>query len=349
MRDLGFKKEITTGYYLDPFNGFQEKKITIESRFDEITGVACRILPYRMRIAQKPDVNQYLENFPQSLCSFCEDLFEKTTPRFTPNIIEEGYFKRGDARLFPNAFPYDQNNNVAIFSFRHFVPINELTPEFMRDGFAVCRDYFHRMAEMNIGYKYCSINWNYMPPAGGGMIHPHLQTIAGNRPTSFMQKLLSSAQNYAALSNGDNLWNNLIALEKKADKRFIASTGPVCWLTSFAPKGMAGEIDFIFREKTSFFDLTESNFNDFLTGLSRVFSYLYTSNFISFNMSFYAAMTNNNYFWVQGKIVPRFASYPLQTSDINYFEKLHNEIICPTVPEELCLELRPYFKNISTD
>jgi len=347
MKDLGFKKEITTGYYLDPFNGFQEKQITIESRYDEITGVASRILPYRVRIAQKPDMSEYLEKSPESLCPFCSDLFEKTTPRFLPSIVEAGNFKRGEACLFPNAFPYDQNNNVAIFSSRHFVAMNELTPEYMQDGFAVCRDYFHRVAEMNLGYKFCSINWNYMPPAGGGMVHPHLQTIAGYRATNFVQKLLSGAQNYAAASNGDNVWHNLIALEKKADKRFIADTGAVCWLTSFAPKGMAGEIDFIFRDKTSIFDVTESNMNEFLTGLSRVFSYLYTNNFISFNMSLYATMTNNNYFCVQGKIVPRFVVNPLGTSDLNYFEKLHNEIICPTVPEELCRELQPFFKNIS--
>ncbi|MBN1364905.1 MAG: hypothetical protein JW976_08895 [Syntrophaceae bacterium] len=344
MRDLGFKKEISTGHYLDPFNSFEEKKVTIESRYDEITGVACRILPYRVRITQKPDIDYYLEKSPESLCPFCPDLFEKTTPRFTPDIAEKGSFKRGEACLFPNAFPYDPNNNVAIFSSRHFVPISELTPEFMRDGFAVCRDYFHRIVEINLGYKYCSINWNYMPPAGGGLIHPHLQTIAGYKPTSFMQKLLTSAQNYAAASNGDNLWKNLIAMEKKANKRFIVNTGNICWLTSFAPKGMAGEIDFIFPDKTSFFDLTESNFYEFLTGLSRVFSYLYTNNFISFNMSFYATMTSNNYFCVQGKIVPRFVVYPLGTSDLNYFEKLHNEIICPTIPEELCRELQPYFK-----
>jgi galactose-1-phosphate uridylyltransferase len=346
MKDLGFKKEITTGYYLDPFNDFQERKITIELRYDEITGVACRILPYRFRPTQKPDLDVYLEKSPESLCPFCPDLFEKTTPRFLPGVIEEGSFRRGEACLFPNAFPYDPNNNVAIFSSRHLVPLNELTPEYMRDGFAVCRDYFHRVVESNMGYKHCSINWNYMPPAGGGLVHPHLQTIAGYKPTNFVQKLLSSAQNYAASSNGDNLWGNLIAMEKKADKRFIADTGSICWLTSFAPKGMAGEIDFIFREKTSFFDLTESNFNELLAGLSRVFSYLYINNFMSFNMSFYATMTNNNYFWVQGKIVPRFVIIPLGTSDLNYFEKLHNEIICPVVPEELCRELQPYFKNL---
>jgi len=51
---------------------------------------------------------------------------------------------------------------------RHFIGLDQLTADTMRDGFAVCRDYFHRAAELNLGYKYCSINWNYMPPAGGG-------------------------------------------------------------------------------------------------------------------------------------------------------------------------------------
>jgi len=79
MRDLGFKKEITTGYYLDPFNEYREKKITIESRYDEITGVASRILPYRMRIAQKPDLDDYLEKSPESL-ALSAPIFLKNHP-----------------------------------------------------------------------------------------------------------------------------------------------------------------------------------------------------------------------------------------------------------------------------
>jgi UDPglucose--hexose-1-phosphate uridylyltransferase len=344
MKELGFKREITTGRYLDPFNNFQEKQISFETRYDEITGVASRILPYRVRIAQKPDINSYLDKSPESLCPFCPSLFEKLTPKFTPDIIEAGKFQRDGAYLFPNAFPYDQNNAVAIFSSRHFVGLDEMTVPFLHGGFKVCGDYFHRQAELNLGYKYCSINWNYMPPAGGGQVHPHLQTIVGWKPTNYMQRLLASARHYAGESGG-NLWRNLIVLEKEANERFIASTGSITWLTSFAPKGMAGEIDFIFQEKTSFFDLTEANFEELLSGLSRIFNYLYLNNFMSFNLAFYAPMINDPNFWVQGKIVPRFIMNPLGTSDINYFEKLHNEIICPVVPEQLCRELSEYFRQ----
>jgi len=65
MKEVGFKKEITTGHYLDPFNDFQEKKVNIELRYDETTGVACRILPYRVRPAKKPDLDSYLEKSPE--------------------------------------------------------------------------------------------------------------------------------------------------------------------------------------------------------------------------------------------------------------------------------------------
>jgi hypothetical protein len=64
MKYVGFKKEITTGRYLNPFNGFEKKEVTIELRYDEITGVACRILPYRVRPAQKPNLNFYLDKSP---------------------------------------------------------------------------------------------------------------------------------------------------------------------------------------------------------------------------------------------------------------------------------------------
>ena len=163
MRDIGFHKETVTGRHLSPFDGFEPKDMTIEERYDETTGVASRILPYRVRPAQKPDTAVYLEKSPESICPFCPALFDKITPRFTPDIIEGGKFTRGSAFLFPNAFPYDATNTVAIFSHRHFVGLDSLTPDAMRDGFAVCRDYFYRMAELQKGFRYGSINWNYMP------------------------------------------------------------------------------------------------------------------------------------------------------------------------------------------
>jgi UDPglucose--hexose-1-phosphate uridylyltransferase len=343
MNAIGFKKEITKGIYLDPLNRFEKKEIIIEERYDETTGVASRILPYRTRSIQKPDINIYLERSPESACPFCSGQLEKNTPRFTEDIATEGKFKQGESCMFPNAFPYDQSGTVAIFSSRHLVPIEDLTSDYMQDGFAVCCDYFNRIAKLKRGYRYCSINWNYMPQSGGGLIHPHLQTIAGIKPTSFMERILAGAHNYSEKNGGACLWSDLIVFEKKADERLIADTGSICWLAPFSPKGMAGEIDFIFKDQNTIIDLSDLHFKELLNGLNRIFNYLSAGNYISFNFTMYAAMTPKENFRVQGKIIPRFELNNLGTSDLNYFEKLHNEIICTTVPEKLCKELQSYF------
>jgi len=343
MIDKLYKKEFRFGKYLDPFNDFKEKEVPFEIRYDEITSVTCRILPVRYRLSVKPDIKTYLEKSAEANCPFCPGLFEKMTPKFTPDILKEGKFRRGDALLFPNAFPYDQFNCVAIFSHRHFIGLPELTAETMVEGFLVCQDYFKKMKEMHPAIRFCSINWNYMPPAGGGLLHPHIQTVIGETPTRFAAAISRKAVDYRD-AVGSNLWRDLIAHEKAMDERFIASTGNIAWMTSFAPQGMAGEIRFIFNGKKSIFHLGVEDMNELLTGFSRLFRYFDEKNFISFNMALYATLVEDDNLWVQGRLMPRFVILPLETSDVNYFEKLHHEIICPFIPEETCRELKPLFQ-----
>ncbi len=53
-------------------------------------------------------------------------------------------------------------------------------------------------------------------------------------------------------------------------------------------------------------------------------------------ISLYATLAEDDNLWVQGEIVTRFRIPSVDTSDINYFEKLHDEVICVVVPEVLC-------------
>jgi galactose-1-phosphate uridylyltransferase len=341
---MGFKKEVALGRYLDPFNDFKEKEAVFEIRTDEIYGVTSRILPYRFKVPQKPDVNEYLEKSPESICPFCLTLFSQMTPRFMPEINADGKFVHGEAILFPNAFPHDRYNNVAILSHRHFIPLDQLTCEITLDGFLVCLDYFRTMARLEQGLRFCSINWNYMPPAGGGLIHPHIQTVIGTEPTRFVAVFYNNAHQYQK-DFGRNLWMDFIDYELKQKERIIAGTRAIVWIASFAPKSMAGEVSFFYPGKSSILDLTDDDFRELLSGCSNVFNYFHENNFISFNMALYAALQQDKNLCIQGKIVPRFLNQPLGTSDLNYFEKLHDEIICPMIPEDLCLGLRPYFQK----
>jgi len=339
-----FTKEVSLGRYLDPFAGFKEKESVFEIRRDEITGVTSRILPYRFRVVKRPDINEYLDKSPVEKCPFCPPQFERITPRFTAEVTSRGKFQRDEAVLFPNAFPHDRHNGVAVFSSRHYLGLDELTAKVMLPGFLVCQDYFARMLELQPDLRFCSINWNYMPPAGGGLVHPHVQTVIGERPTRFMKTIYESAVRYGS-ETGRDLWRDLIASEKEEGERYIASTGAGEWMVSFAPRGMVGEIAFILPGRSSIFALTERDLLEILGGFTRVFAYFLAGNLISFNMALYATLREEGRFPVQGRIVPRFTILPLGTSDINYFEKLHDEVICPVVPEQVCRDIQPYFQD----
>lgn len=342
MNDFGLSKETTVGAYLDPMSGFRRKEAVFEIRRDEIGGVTSRILPYRFKMLDRQDPGVYLEKSPSAICPFCTDLIEALTPRFTPDLCAEGRLRRGRAVLFPNAFPYDRYNAVIALGPEHFVGLDALNTETMSDGFLLAWDYFQRMAEAEPTLRYASLNWNYMPPAGGGLVHPHLQTIMGDKPTRFMARLLHSANDYRT-KRGRSLWTDFLKREQDLGERYVATTGSVAWLASFAPKGMGGEVSFFFPGTNALRQIRTADLNGFLDGLTRVFAYLHANHFISFNLALYGAWDEDVDFTVQGRVTPRFFIPPLGTSDINYIEKYHDEVICPVVPEDLCRDLRPFF------
>ena len=60
----------------------------------------------------------------------------------------------------------------------------------------------------------------------------------------------------------------------------------------------------------------------------------------SLNMALIANLDNAGHFWAQARIIARASVPPLGTSDVNYFEKLHGEIIAVISPEELAERIR---------
>jgi galactose-1-phosphate uridylyltransferase len=220
--------------------------------------------------------------------------------------------------------------------------MDTLKPSLMRDAFQVCQVYFQRMAQIDRDLQYASINWNYMPPSGGGLLHPHLQTIISDKPTRFVQTLYTSARRYEART-GCRLWEELVATEKAAEERYIGATGSVQWLTSFAPRGMAGELAFFLPECRSLLEITDDAWGDILDGLARVLAFLDAVNLLSFNLALYGTLREDRHLCVQGRIIPRILILPLGASDVNYFDKLHGETICPVTPEQICSDIRPWF------
>jgi galactose-1-phosphate uridylyltransferase len=58
------------------------------------------------------------------------------------------------------------------------------------------------------------------------------------------------------------------------------------------------------------------------------------------NMTLLISLEANDSCWIQSRIMPRVTLPPLRTSDVNYFEKGHDEVIVIVSPEDLAEEIR---------
>jgi galactose-1-phosphate uridylyltransferase len=334
-----YKKEIET-WLLDPKEGFSRKRITFEVRKDPLTGSASRILPFRFRPSEKTQISQKTIEISQKDCPFCPDRIIPSTPQFIPEMASEGRIQRGEAILFPNSFPYAQYNWVVVLSEGHFLYLDQFNVEILRDGFLLAQYGVDLVKEPE--FKYSSINWNYLPQAGGGIIHPHIQLIVEDIPTTSHKKVLEGLRRYQK-EKGSFFWEDFLTEEIKNDKRYIGNHENVHFLTAFSPMGILGEILILVSQRSSIKELNLSNWESFSEGLVKVFGYFKGKSIESFNLSIFSGGGNGVRSWVYGRLCPRITIPPWNTSDINYFEKLHDEVVCVVSPEEMCEELKASF------
>jgi galactose-1-phosphate uridylyltransferase len=182
-----------------------------------------------------------------------------------------------------------------------------------------------------------------MPPAGGSLVHPHLQCNAGYYPTNFQKEILEASERYHQRT-GTNYWSDLLEQEKETGERWVGKTGGVAWLTGFVPRGRLTDIIAVFPGKASITELSNKDLRDFAEGLLKVFKYIGGLNLISFNMSTYSGLDGKGS-WAHARITPRglLLYSPIETSDQFYYQVLQDENICILPPEAAAAELRKLF------
>ncbi|MDP2659654.1 MAG: hypothetical protein Q8R28_02870 [Dehalococcoidia bacterium] len=331
-----FQKYLKTTRFLDPNREYQEGSRTTEIRLDPLTGRTCRILNFPMRVPQKPDLSPLVNISIEMGCPFCPEAVGKATPKFPPELVPEGRVSVGEALVFPNMFPYDTFSAVGIFSGEHFVPLLGFSQAIVSNAFQAGID-FLRLVQQVQG-PYGTINWNYMPLAGGSIIHPHIHIIAGDVPSNYQRETVAACRAYRQ-ENGSVFWDDLLEAEQQAGERYIGSTGSVHWLASFAPLGFM-DIMAVFPFRQTVPELTSQDLRDFTQGLLKVFAYLDSKGFWSFNLALHTGLAGDTSYRVHARIVPRFAFSPVNTSDVRYAEILHHEVMTTTRPESLCRELK---------
>ena len=339
---IDFKKESLASRFLDPQNGFQERVLPFELRTDPLTRKRAVVYQRSRLTLPRKDLSAVIEKSLGTACPFCPGAIEAVTPKFIAELVPEGRMQVGEAYIVPNIRPYAPYSAVLVISRQHFVGLNEFTREMLVNALLGCQQYLGRVRAYDPKAEYLYIGWNYMPPAGGSLVHPHLQPEAAYWPSPYQQELLETSSQYYR-DNGTCFWSDLLALEKELDERYIGSTGSVSWLTSFAPRSRMLDVLALFPHRESLFDISESELRDFAIGLLSVFQYMHDQNYYSFNLLLVSGRGDDAHFWTQARIIPRITFLETEVSDYCYQETLQDIRFSVRRPEDICRELKKYF------
>jgi len=337
MKFVSIKKDAV---FYDPFNEFKETARTTDIRIDPLTGKTSRIIYFPVTLPPPPDPTPLAEA-TQPFCPFCKPGVYEKTPRFPEKIVPEGRIERGDSILFPNAFPYDAHSAVAVVGDDHYKAIDAFSDETLANAFSAAIAYIKSVFEYDDTAVHHSISMNYMPAAGGSIIHPHIQVIAGDIPTSYQREFTEAARRYRG-NTGTLFFDELIRREKETGERFINDGNGVTWLSSFAPKGIA-EFLAVFSSNRPLVSIEPDAVGAFCRGLTRILAYLGSRNFASFNLAVYSALSQDSPYPTHARVVPRTTLPPLGASDINYLELLHDEVLTIITPEDAAAGVREFF------
>lgn len=339
---LKLKKVEETFTFFDN-QGNQIDRVT-EIRFDPLTNESSRLVfDPGMKLVPPNYQKEAVETGGEN-CPFCKENLLRLTPVLPKEISEEGRVCKGEATLFPNLFPYSKHNGVVIFSPKHYVKLEEFTPNMIKDAFWVAKTYIEQVFENDSAVNYVSINWNYLPQSGGSILHPHMHTLISETATNFQAQFAEALQAYQENFKEDFL-KTLYETEKANGERWIGERGNVAWMHAYAPKSHNDFIG-IFPKVTSIFDLTEEDWLDFTTSLTAIFATLSDQGLASFNMVMTFSPKQERY-PVYVRLIPRLTIGQLGTSDMNFFQTLHQEPLSYKKPEDIARIARVHFSKIN--
>ena len=329
--------------FLHPRKGFSPTVESFQVRIDPLTGRTGHFSHFGAIKPQKLDLESYATPQIKGFCPFCLENRDKATPKFVENIVPEGRLTRNEACIIPNLFPYDIHSGILIMTNDHVVPLDGLTEETLMDSFSLGIQFLKRIKSVDPSLPYHLMTWNYMPPSGGGLVHPHQQYFATNHPGNKFTDELRSSEAFFAIHKV-NYWSELTETEKGIGERYAGRIGASHWLSSFVSLGILGDIVCIFPDVFSVDDFTDAHVHDLVAGLVRVFRYYLAAGVYSFNASLFFGPVGQRHFSCHFRIAARtFLNMRDFAPDLNFFQALLSEPVSVVMPEELCAAMKVYF------
>jgi galactose-1-phosphate uridylyltransferase len=254
--------------------------------------------------------------------------------------------------VVPNLLPYDLVCAVAVLGETHLLRLRDMAVAYLARGFRLAQRFQRTVGLRLPEARFRSVNWNFMPPSGGSLVHPHMQLVAGDRPYRYWATLRAAAGAYRERTGGD-FWPDLVAAERETGARLVGTTGPWTWLTAFAPRSRFFEVMAVHARGASFEHLAETDFDPLAEGLVRVLGFLESLGFWAFNLVVFgeelggaASADASRGFRVQLRISPRLVVLPAGMNDMS-FVVYQGEFLAFYRPEVIAASLRPHFAETS--
>lgn len=341
---IEFKHTLTPSRWLNPASDPPEQTVNVEWRTDPLNGDIGMVLGLRAIKLEEPDFSTLVAKSLEKPCPFCPENIEKWASKFPPEFIPEGRIKVGDCLLFPNIVPWVPDSAVAVFSPKHFNKHVDFDETALLNGLLACQEYLRRLTAYHPESRYHFLGMNYLPPACSSQLHPHVQAFASASPLAHHGRLLSASESYYN-AHSRSYWADYISEEKSLNERYAGTVGSTDWFTSFVSRSWMMDVTAVFPGKTTIAELSPADLGNFCRGLKRVFKYMASQNYFSFNLAVYSGLPKSRGFWCHARLVQRATFGPLEQSDISVYQMLQSSFTMLRRPEEVARELRPFLSE----
>lgn len=332
------KEEFLT--FHDPTQSGKLIERKIEVRWDPLTDQTSRIIydPGAPFIVPEYEQEAYTSG---KKCPFCTNNVMTVTPSFPEELIEDGRIEQGEAIAFPNLFPYCKHNAVVRMCNQHYVKLEQFTVEMIVNAFKAAHQYLQRVVKSDDKLAHASINWNYLPPSGGSILHPHLHVFASEQPTTY-QMLVDQQCEAFYRQHGERYYDVLLREETIRKSRWVGQKDMLSWIHAFAPKSHCDFIG-IFDKIISFEQIEDACWYALAESILAYFGYFQKMGLASFNLALMLPIHQTDYQLAHVRLVPRMTIGALGTSDMNVLNYMHGEALSMKVPEQVAKEAATFF------
>jgi UDPglucose--hexose-1-phosphate uridylyltransferase len=332
---MELRRQLLTAEMVDAGTG-EVVRTPIDVRIDPLTGHSCRILPNRGLMPANDFDLEELAHKTQPRCPFCAERINELTPKLPAAIHPDGRIVHGEAILFPNLHAYSSHSCVSVYSPRlHYLPLAQMTDRVMADNLSAQVAYAQAVIVADPASRWSSINANHMLPSGSSLFHPHLQGVVDAEPMTF-QRLLAEVH--------AQQFEDYLETERATGERYLANTGRIEWLVSFAPIAPA-ELRAFVRGVSSPAELDEDLIAELGHGLALALGAYAEMGFESFNLAIYGAPPATEGYPLNLRVACRSNLRPFYRSDSTFLERLHWEGAIDISPEGVAERIGDRFRR----